>query len=1065
MGDSELTKEKLLEQVRILRSQVERLRAEHQHAEQMLQYEQRYRAVVENTQDIIYSVTPDGTLTFVSPQVSKLGYSAEDVVGHNLSEFIHPDDIEHVMRDLAKTVETGREFPTEFRLSSRDAGWVYVEEAGSAICEGGRVVQIVGSIRDITEHKQIEQGLAWERNLLRCVIDSLPDRIYVKDTKSRFVICNRAVAAEAGLENPEDLVGKSDFDRYPKERARGYYEQEQQIIRTGRAVINEEKPGVNGTLDVAWASNTKVPWRDDNGKIIGIIGSNRDVSERKKAEEALDKERRMLRTLIDNIPDQIYIKDKESKFVLCNKAVAEFHGMANPEEMVGKTDFDLYPPDTAQQCKEEERQVLRTGKPVVNQEESGTDKDGNWVCGLTTKVPLVDSEGEIIGIVGVGRRITERKKAEEALDKERRMLRTLIDNIPDQIYVKDTESRFVLCNKAIAKFHGMANPKDMVGKTDFDLYPPDMAQRYDEEERQMLRTSKPVVNREDSDTDKEGNLVCGLTTKFPLVGSEGEIIGIVGVSRMITERKKAEQALRESEERYKEMFHAAAEGILVTDVESKKFRYANPAICEMLGYTEEELTSMGVPDIHPKEDLDYVMSEFEAQVRKGKTLAANIPCLRRDGTVIYADINATNVTIDGKSRNVGFFTDTTERKLAEEALRRAHDELEARVERRTADLAAAVEELRNEIAERKRAEKALRKAEERFRTIFENTAVGLYRTTPDGRILLANPALVKMLGYESFEELAKMNLEEHGIDVSTPRSAFKRRVEKQGRVIGLESVWIRRNGTKLFICESAVTIRDEKGNVLYYEGTVEDITERKKVEDKLLVYQEQLRSLASELSLAEERLRRRIATDLHDNVSQNLAISKIKLDSLVESAASKDIQALLEEIRDLVAQTIESTRSLTFEMSPPVLYELGFEAAMGWLARQTRQRHGLTVDFEDDGRDKPLDNNTRVLLFQAVRELLVNVVKHAKAGQVKVSARKFRGRIRVTVEDDGVGFDASKISADEQAVGGFGLFNIRERLDHIGGQVKIDSRPGGGTRITLTAPLDTQSKPKTGERK
>ena len=387
------------------------------------------------------------------------------------------------------------------------------------------------------------------------------------------------------------------------------------------------------------------------------------------------------------------------------------------------------------------------------------------------------------------------------------------------------------------------------------------------------------------------------------------------------------------------------------------------------------------------------------------------------------------------------------------------------MQQRTADLAAAVEELRNEIAERKRAEKALRKAEERFRTIFENTAVGLYRTTPDGRILLANPALVKMLGYESFEELAKMNLEEHGIDVSTTRSVFKRRVEKQGRMIGLESVWIRRNGTKLFICESAVTIRDEKDNVLYYEGTVEDITERKKAEDELLVYQEQLRSLASELSLAEERLRRRIATEVHDNISQNLAISKIKLESLAESVESPDLRHPLEEIRDLIGQTIESTRALTFEMSPPVLYELGFEAAVGWLTRQARQRYDLAVDFKDDGRDKPLDNDIRVLLFQAVRELLVNVVKHASARQAKVSTRRVGNKIRVTVQDDGVGFDTSEIGGGDYQSGGFGLFNLRERLDHIGGRVTIESKQGKGTRVTLIVPLDNEGKGRKGEKR
>jgi signal transduction histidine kinase len=170
----------------------------------------------------------------------------------------------------------------------------------------------------------------------------------------------------------------------------------------------------------------------------------------------------------------------------------------------------------------------------------------------------------------------------------------------------------------------------------------------------------------------------------------------------------------------------------------------------------------------------------------------------------------------------------------------------------------------------------------------------------------------------------------------------------------------------------------------------------------------------------------------------------------------------MREITDLITQAIEDTRSLTFEVSPPVLYELGFEAAVGWLARQAGSRFGLKVEFTDDGLEKPLDTDIRVLLFQTVRELLVNVVKHAKTGKASISTRKIRNNIRITVKDEGVGFDASGVGASDYTKGGFGLFNIRERLNYIGGKVEIRSRPNHGTRITLFAPLvKTKTKNKT----
>ncbi len=652
--------------------------------------------------------------------------------------------------------------------------------------------------------------------------------------------------------------------------------------------------------------------------------------------------------------------------------------------------------------------------------------------------------------------------------------------------------------------------------------------------------------------------------------------------RMEAEHKQTEQTLQESEARYKAIFESAREGILVADIETKRLKYANSAICSMFGYAVDEWRQLSVHDVHPEEALPHVIAEFEAQARGEKTLATNIPCLRKDGTIFYADINTTNVVIDQRPCNVGLFTDITERKRAEEALReseqryrllveqlpaitytaaldqasttlyispqvkeildmspddykadpdlwrkllhpddrghvmdevkkshrtgrpfsceyrmvtkdgrivwirddarivedsqgrpiylqgvmynitehkkaeeqlkKAREELELRVRQRTSDLAGVVEELQKEIAERKLAEESLRKTEKRFRTIFENTIVGLYRTTPDGRILLANPAIVKMMGCKSFKELAQINLEKEGFDPSTPRSMFKQRIAKKGKVIGLESIWLRPNGTKLFVSESAVAVKDENGNIIYYEGTVQDVTKRKEAEEKLMLYQEQLRSLASQLSLAEERLRRRIATELHDHVSQNLAISKMKLESLAGSAAPDQANSI-SEITELLGQTIETTRSLTFEVSPPVLYELGFVAAVRWLAKQTRQRFDLNVEFADDGKPKPLDSDVRILLFQAVRELLVNVAKHAKAGKAGISTRKVRNHIKITVEDDGVGFDVPAVRSRDYTKGGFGLFNIRERLDQIGGSVEIHSSSGHGTRITLIAPL------------
>ena len=205
--------------------------------------------------------------------------------------------------------------------------------------------------------------------------------------------------------------------------------------------------------------------------------------------------------------------------------------------------------------------------------------------------------------------------------------------------------------------------------------------------------------------------------------------------------------------------------------------------------------------------------------------------------------------------------------------------------------------------------------------------------------------------------------------------------------------------------------------------------------------------------LAEERERRRIAADLHDGPCQTLAAARIKIGTLTRAAMEGLPRAMLGEVRDLVDQSIRDTRTLTFEISPPVLYEIGLEAAVDWLVQQIRERYGIQAGFVSEGAPRPFDEDVRVLLFRAVQELLINVAKHARAEHATVTLRNVAGGVEITVEDDGRGFEPGKLKRPARGGGGFGLFSIRERLEHLGGRVSMESRPGHGTRVVLTAPL------------
>jgi signal transduction histidine kinase len=238
---------------------------------------------------------------------------------------------------------------------------------------------------------------------------------------------------------------------------------------------------------------------------------------------------------------------------------------------------------------------------------------------------------------------------------------------------------------------------------------------------------------------------------------------------------------------------------------------------------------------------------------------------------------------------------------------------------------------------------------------------------------------------------------------------------------------------------------------------VENINARKEGEEQLLAYQEQLQSLASELSLSEERERRRIAASLHDRIGQTLALARLKLGTLSQVPPAQASVDQFSEIRELIEQAIMDARSLTFDLSPPVLYELGLVPAVEWLTRNMQAQHSIQTRFHDDGQPKPLDENFRVVLFSAVRELLFNIVKHARASHSQVLIRRDADALRIIIEDDGAGFNVEKLKSSRDHARGFGLFNIRERVEYLGGRVKVRSEPGHGTRITLIAPLKLET--------
>ena len=399
-----------------------------------------------------------------------------------------------------------------------------------------------------------------------------------------------------------------------------------------------------------------------------------------------------------------------------------------------------------------------------------------------------------------------------------------------------------------------------------------------------------------------------------------------------------------------------------------------------------------------------------------------------------------------------------------------------------------------DITSQKENQKALAESELKFKTIFENAGGAIFiADTQTGFILDCNSEAEKLTGYSKEDIVGMHQSQLHPDDQSEMYGEKFHRDVHHGGYFDLHVQIRHKNGkiipawlsaqvmeiknkqiivglfvdiTKQKKIEEALKKAHEKLEERVSQRTEalanankkleNEIHERKKDEEQLLCYQQQLRTLASELSLAEEHLRRNIATNIHDYIGQNLAALKLKLGLLRKSVTSSTVHQAIDEMHNLLSDTITKTRSLTFELGSPVLYELGFEKAIEWLIGQARKQYGFETVFNDDKQVKPLDDNVRVFLFQAVRELLFNIVKHANAKNASILIRKVDSQIKITVKDDGIGFDPAEINYADATRYSLGLFNIKERLGHIGGKVDINSVPGGGTNITLTAPLSSE---------
>ncbi|MGO9797115.1 MAG: PAS domain S-box protein [Terracidiphilus sp.] len=507
-------------------------------------------------------------------------------------------------------------------------------------------------------------------------------------------------------------------------------------------------------------------------------------------------EHSMLRALIDNMPAFMYVKDTQSRFIVANAYAAHAFGVDSPEKLLGKTDFDFCPREMASAFFEDEQNVMRSGQHLNDREERAVHADGCELDILTTKVPVRDHRGRIIGIAGIGRDISARKRMENDLRKAEQKYRGIFDNAIMGIFQSAPDGRLLGVNRSMAKNFGYDSPEEMMASV-ADVTRAYVNATYRDLIRRLLEEEGLVQNFESEFHRKDGSKAWMAVSAWTVV-EDGVVIRYEGICEDIGIRKEMELAVREAEQKYRGIFDNAMVGILQATPAGRVLG-ANPAMASISGYDSPEEMVATISDMSrqfyadPKrrQEMQLVLAEF------GAVQNFEAETIRKDGSRIWLSMSVIAV--------------------------RENDEI------------VRYEGMCQDVSARKKMESALREAEQTYRGIFDNAIFGIFQSTPEGKVLSVNSSMVNCYGYDSAEEaIAGISDVSRQVYVDpNRRKEFKRRMEEDGAVQNFEYEAYRKDGSKIWLSMSARAIR-ENGVVVRYEGMSEDISERYRLREQLL---------------------------------------------------------------------------------------------------------------------------------------------------------------------------------------------------------------------------------------
>ncbi len=641
------------------------------------------------------------------------------------------------------------------------------------------------------------------------------------------------------------------------------------------------------------------------------------------------------------------------------------------------------------------------------------------------------------------REVTERKRAEENLRREREWLRVTLSSIGDAVIASDTEGRITFLNSVAVALTGCQLEETLGHSIQgvFRIINEKTHQPAEDLVARVLNEKRVVALANDTAlVTKDGREVPIEDSAAPIKDSAGNLIGVVLVFHDVTERRRAQAALREALERavWLARFPEQNPSPIIRASTDGTILYCNPASVEMHGWACRvgQLLQNDLPPLVGRAMAERRELHQDVELG-GRSYFVSVTPFPEEG---YANL---------------YGRDITDRKQMEEELLRSRDELEIRVQERTGELLSVVEELEDEISERKRAEEQLKAASLYAITLIEASLDPLVTISRDGKIMDVNRATELVTGVLR-ERLIGSDFLDYFTEPEKAREGYQQ-VFKIGSVRNYPLSIRHTSGRITDVLYNATLYRNEIGEVQGIFAVARDITERKRAEEALRESENRLHSLSSQLLTVQENERKRVARELHDGIGQILTAIKFKTDDILQEKGrgkSGSKKTSLETLNEMVKKSIEEVRRIQMDLRPSTLDDLGILATISWFTREfVKIYSSLHIEKRIGLQEDEVPDSLRTTIFRVIQESLNNTAKHSKADLVHLSLQKTDGGLELRIEDNGMGFDLESTLSLKSVGRGYGLSSMRERVELSGGSFAVESTKRKGTLVQASWPL------------